>query len=91
MIEHCIVCHKCGIINEKIFKDKESIEILKILHLINNVKARSKTQKPRKTQKFFSEICKSEFWILAIGQNRKLGKKKTRNNISEISEISEVS
>ena len=50
--------------------------------------ARSKT---RKTRKFFSEIFKSEFSILAIGQNRKLGNKKTRNNISEISEISEVS
>ena len=50
--------------------------------------ARSKT---RKTRKFFSEISKSEFSILAIGQNRKLGNKKTRNNISEISEISEVS
>ena len=29
--------------------------------------------------------------ILAIGQNRKLGNKKTRNNISEISEVSEFS
>ena len=44
-----------------------------------------------KTQKFFSDILKSEFSILAIGQNRKLGNKKTRNIISEISEISEVS
>ena len=42
-------------------------------------------------KKNFSEIFKSEFSILAIGQNRKLGNKKTRNNISEISEISEVS
>ena len=50
--------------------------------------ARSKT---RKTWKFFSEIFKSEFSILAIGQNWKLGNKKTRNNISEISKISEVS
>ena len=50
--------------------------------------ARSKTWKTRKS---FSEIFKSEFSILAIGQNRKLGNKKTRNNISEISEISEVS
>ena len=50
-----------------------------------------KTRKSRKTRKFFSEISKSEFSILAIGQNRKLGNKKTRNNISEISEISEVS
>ena len=50
-----------------------------------------KTWKSWKTQKFFSEIFQSEFSILAIGQNRKLGNKKTRNNISEISEISEVS
>ena len=50
--------------------------------------ARSKTWKTRKS---FSEIFKSEFSILAIGQNRKLGNKKTRNNISEISEISEFS
>ena len=40
---------------------------------------------------FFSEIFISEFLILAKGQNRRLGNKKTRNNISEISEISEVS
>ena len=36
---------------------------------------------------FFSEIFKSEFSILAVGQNRKLGNKKTRNNFSEISEV----
>ena len=48
--------------------------------------ARSKT---RKTRKFFSEICKSEFSILAIGQNRKPENEKTQNNISEISEVSE--
>ena len=53
--------------------------------------ARWKTQKTRKTRKFFSEIFKSEFSILAIVQNRKLGNKKTRNNISEISEFSEFS
>ena len=39
----------------------------------------------------FSEIFKSKFSILAIGQNRKLGMKKTRNNISEVSKISEFS
>ena len=53
--------------------------------------ARSKTRKPWKSQKsrkFFSEIFKSEFTILATGQNRKLGNKKTRNNFSEISEFS---
>ena len=46
--------------------------------------ARSKTRKPRKSRKFFPENFKSEFSILAVGQNRKLGNKKTRNNISEI-------
>ena len=56
--------------------------------LVATYMTRSKT---RKTRKFFSEIFKSEFSILAIGQNRKLGNKKTRNNISEISEISKVS
>ena len=39
----------------------------------------------------FSEIFKSEFSILPIGQNWKLGNKKTRNNISETSEVSEFS
>ena len=56
--------------------------------------ARSKTWKPRKSRKswkLFPEIFKSKFSILAIGQNRKLGNKKTRNNISEISEVSEFS
>ena len=47
----------------------------------------TKTQKPRK---FFSEIFKSEFSILAVGQNQQLENKKTGNNISKISEISEV-
>ena len=56
--------------------------------------ARSKTWKPRKSQKcrqYFSEIFKSEFSILAVGQNRKLGNKKTWNNFSEISKISDFS
>ena len=53
--------------------------------------ARSKTRKPRKSRKFFPEIFESEFSILAVEQNRKLGNKKTRNNISEISEVSEFS
>ena len=48
-----------------------------------------KTRKSQKTRKFFSEKFKSEFSILAVGQNRKLGNKKTPNNISNISEISE--
>ena len=50
-----------------------------------------KTRKSRKTRNFSSEIFKSEFSILALGQNRKLGNKKTRNNISKISEVSEFS
>ena len=55
---------------------------------------RSKTRKPResrKSRKFFSEIFKSEFSILAVGQNRKPGNKKTRNNFSEISDFSKFS
>ena len=33
-----IICDKCGSINKKIFKEEEeSIEILKILGLINNM------------------------------------------------------
>ena len=55
--------------------------------------ARSKTRKTwksQKTRKIFYEIFKCGFSILAIGQNRKLGNKKTQNNISEISEISDV-
>ena len=50
--------------------------------------ARSKTRKPRKSWKFFSEIFKSEFSILPYSQNQKLGNKKTRNTISEICESS---
>ena len=66
------------------------IAVLKIACCIIIVfkRARSKTCK---TQRFFSEIFKSEFSILAIGQNRKLGNKKTRNNIFEFFAISEVS
>ena len=45
--------------------------------------ARSKTHKSRKTGKNFSEIFKSEFFILTIGQNQKLRNKKTWNNISK--------
>ena len=46
---------------------------------------------PWNLRNFFPGIFKSEFLILAVGQNRKLGKKKTRNNFSEISEISDFS
>ena len=54
--------------------------------------ARWKARKPqqyRKSRIFFPEIFKSEFSILAVRQNRKLGNKKTRNNFSEISGISD--
>ena len=57
-------------------------------------KARSKTRKTRKSRKsreVFSKIIKSEFSVLAVAQNRKLGNKKTRNNFSEIPEISKFS
>ena len=56
--------------------------------------ARSKTQKPRKSRKsrkIFSEIFKSGLLILPYCQNGKLGNKKSRNNISEISKTSEIS
>ena len=41
--------------------------------LVTTYMTRSKTRKSRKTRNFFSEIFKSEFSILAVGQNRKLG------------------
>ena len=50
-----------------------------------------KLENLRKFGFFFLKIFESEFPILAVGQNRKLGNKKTRNNTSEISKISEVS
>ena len=56
--------------------------------------ARSETRKPRKSRKsrkFFSEIFKSKFSILAVGQIRKLRNKKTRDNFSEISDFFEFS
>ena len=46
--------------------------------------ARSKARKSWKTRKVFPGIFKSEFSILAIGQNRKLRNKKSWNNISQI-------
>ena len=48
--------------------------------------ARSKS---RKSQIFFPRFLNLSFLFLAVGQNRKLGNKKTRNNFSEISEISD--
>ena len=42
-------------------------------------------------ENFFSEIFKSKFSIFPYSQNRKLGNKKTRNNISEISKNSKIS
>ena len=50
-----------------------------------------KPRKSRKSWKSFSKIFKSEFSILAVGQNQKFGKKKTWTNFSEISEISNFS
>ena len=44
-----------------------------------------------KISEFFSDIFKSEFWILPVGKNRKLVNKKIPNNFSEISEISDFS
>ena len=67
---------------------------LNIEYQSNQKSTRSKTRKPRKSwksRKCFSEIFESEFSILAVGQYRKLGNKKTRKNISEISEVSEFS
>ena len=58
------------------------------LQQITSFSARLKT---RNTRNFFSEIFKSELSILAVGQNQKLGNKKTWNNVSGISEISGVS
>ena len=37
MLVLSIICDKCGSNDEKIFKEEESIEILKILGLINNM------------------------------------------------------
>ena len=48
-------CNKCGRKNEKIFKEEESIEILKILGLIANIE---------EYQKICNQLCrkyKSEF------------------------------
>ena len=44
--------------------------------------------KNSENSEIFPVIFKSEFSILAIVQNRKLGNKKTRNNISEVSKFS---
>ena len=38
-----IICSKCKNEDEKIFKEEESIEILKILGLINNIEEYQKT------------------------------------------------
>ena len=59
-------------------------------HLSNYISIHGQVENLENSETF-SEIFKSEFSIMAIGQNRKLGNKKTRNNVSEISQISEVS
>ena len=38
-----IICSKCGSKDEKIFKEEESIKILKIFGLINNIELYQKT------------------------------------------------
>ena len=48
-----------------------------------------KPRKSRKSRKFFSEIFKSEFLILAVGQNWKVWNTKTRNNFFEVFKISD--
>ena len=51
--------------------------------LLHSFWARGETRKPWKSQKSrkkFSKIFKSQFSILIVGQNRKLGNKKTWNN-----------
>ena len=73
-----------------VFKLQDISQVVVAVLTLARSKTR-KTRKSRKTRNFSSEIFKSEFSILALGQNRKLGNKKTRNNISEIFEISEVS
>ena len=51
----------------------------------------SNLRNPWNLRIFFFGIFKSKFLILAVGQNRKLRKKKTRNNFSEIPKISDFS
>ena len=73
-----------------VFKLQDISQVVVVVLTLARSKTR-KTRKSRKTRNFSSEIFKSEFSILALEQNRKLGNKKTRNNISKISDISEVS
>ena len=63
-----IICSKCENEDEKIFKEEESIEILKILGLINNIEEYQKTWiknldwKSRWNKKLFNWRSKSK-WI----------------------------
>ena len=68
--------------------EKSIFSKMKLTILLAKSKTR-KAQKSWKSQNFFSEIFKSEFSILAVGKNKELGNKKTWNNFSEISEVSE--
>ena len=70
--------------------EKSIFSKMKLTILLARSKTR-KAQKSWKSQNFFSEIFKSEFSILAVGKNKKLGNKKTWNNFSKISQISDVS
>ena len=63
------------------------IFLLIILGQVEN----SETLEIPEIPEIFSKNFKSEFSILAVGQNRKVGNKKTRNNISDIFEISNFS
>ena len=75
----------------KLLQNRSDFTILKKGSNLTEYGTERTRSKTRKTRKFFSKIFKSEFSILAVGQNQKLGNKKTRNNISEISEVSEFS
>ena len=47
------ICNKCGIEDEKIFKAEESIEILKVIGLINDIE---------KYQKIYNNIWSKHKW-----------------------------
>ena len=61
------------------------------LYIILGQVENSETLEISEIPEIFSKNFKSEFSILAVGQNQKVGNKKTRNNISDIFEISNFS
>ena len=79
---------------KKLQEEKDNLEKqlpdLKTLNLNGQVE-KSKTSEISKISEIFSKFFKSEFWVLVVGQNQKLGNKKTRNNFSEISKIFDLS